>query len=215
MLFSDNIPSALQEHPSASAFMTVLDTLQSFKTEIIARALRVNNAAILTDKKWLLKKLDELGVSDLPFEYPLQIIQQYLLNADTVFRTIGSKKGVELYCSLLSFGKVTIDDSGFYSKIRALILDSTVYGFITDNNKNDFLYLCDDNDLFKESPMLSITIESKYFNGEYPNEATVIKKYLESTISTQLGFSPNKKVSFTYKSRGDFYYHELLNNYFI
>ena len=197
------------------AFMDVLDALQNFKIELIAESLRVNNAAILMDRKWLLKKLSEFGITDFPIGYPLQIIRQYLLNADTVLRTRGSKIGVELYCSLLSFGEVTVDDSEFYVDSNLLFLDSRTQGYLTDSNSKDYFYICESDDIINRQSTLNITIKSKYFDGSYPTEAALIKSYIESTIGKQLGFSPNKKVNFTYQSRQDFYFHKLLNSYFV
>lgn len=215
MLFSTSIPDKLQEYPNVSAFMNVLDTLQNFKTEIIAESFRVDNFAVLMDKKWLLKKLEEFGVTDMPLGYPIQIIRQYLLNADTVFRTRGSKIGVELYCSLLSFGEVTIDDSDFYRDTELLLLDSFVQGYITEDNSHNNFYICEDNSIIEPPISLEITIRSKYFNGQYPNEASIIKLYIENTIGNQLGFSPNKTIVFDYQPREEFYFHNLLNPYFI
>lgn len=215
MLFSTNIPDRLQEHPNVVSFMNVLDALQNFKTEVIAESLRVDNSAVLMDKKWLLKKLEEFGVTDLPIGYPIQIMRQYLLNVDTVCRTRGSKIGIELYCSLLSFGEVTVDDSNFYAEDDLLLLDSTSSGYITEDNSYDKFYLCEDNSVLNKKVTLGITIKSKYFNGQYPTEASIIKAYLESTIGKQLGFSPNKQVNFSYGSRSDFYFHKLLNSYFV
>lgn len=214
MLFSTSIPDKLQEHPNVSAFMSVLDALQDFKTEIIAGSFRVDNFAILMDKKWLLKKLGDYGVTNIPLDYPIQIIRQYLLNADTVCRTRGSKIGLELYCSLLSFGEVTIDDSRFYFTPDVLLLDSLVQGFITEDSKGPIFYLSSDNNVNKDMP-IKITIKSKYFNGKYPNEALLIKSYIKSSISDQMGFSPNKRITFTFQSRNEFYFHKLLNPYFV
>lgn len=214
MLFSTSLPDKLQEHPNASAFMSVLDALQDFKTEIIAESFRVDNSAVLMDKKWLLKKLEEFGV-DIPLNYPIQIIRQYLLNVDTICRTRGSKIGIEFYCSLLSFGEVTVDDSNFYKDTELLLLDSPMQGYITEDNSYDNFFICEDNSLLEPLVTLVITIKSRYFNGQYPDEAKIIKAYLESTIGSQLGFSPNRKVTFEYQSGSDFYFHKLLNPYFV
>lgn len=215
MLFSTSIPEKLQEHPNVSAFMSVLDALQEFKTEILAESFRVDNAAVLMDKKWLLKKLEEFGVTGMPLGYPIQIIRQYLLNVDTVCRTRGSKIGIELYCSLLSFGEATVDDSDFYKESILLLLDSSTQGFITEDSAKNKYYLCENDDTINQTVTLTITIKSRYFNGQYPDEAKVIKAYLESTIGNQLGFSPDKKVTFKYQSRSEFYFHKLLNPYFV
>lgn len=215
MLFSTCIPDKLQEYPNVSAFTSVLDALQGFKTEIIAESLRVDNSAVLMDKKWLLKKLEEFGVTNIPLNYPIQIIRQYLLNVDTVCRTRGSKKGIEFYCSLLSFGEVTVDDNNFYKESILLLLDSTSQGFITEDNSKNKYYLCDNSDNINQMVTLTITIKSRYFNGEYPEDAKMIKEYLENTIGGQLGFSPDREVIFDYQSREEFYFHNLLNPYFI
>lgn len=215
MLFSTCLPDKLQEHPNTLAFMSVLDALQYFKTEIISESFYIDNAAVLMDRKWLLRKLEEFGVNNIPLDYPIQIIRQYLLNVNTICCTRGSKIGVELYCSLLSFGEVIIDDSNFCKPDLLLQLDSSVQGFITDSNSRSNFYLCEDTDIINQEVTLNITIKSKYFNGEYPKEEAIIRAYLESTINNQLGFSPNKKVIFKYQPKSEFYFHKLLNPYFI
>lgn len=215
MYFKDSLPDSLQEYPNASGFTSVLDGLQDYKQEIIAESLRVNNAGVLMDSKWLLKKLDEYGVTDLPVEYPIPLLRQLLLNIDTVCRTRGSKIGIELYCSILSFGEVIVDDSNFYTEPKVLLLDSLIQGFITADNSKLPFYLVDDSSIINPKVTLKITIKSRYFNGNYPTEATLIKNYIESTISNQLGFSPNKEVKIIYQSRSAFYFHNLLNPYFV
>lgn len=214
MSFSSSIPDKVQENPNVSAFVSILDALQNFKTEIIADSLRVDNAAVLMDRKWLLKKLSEFGISDIPLGYPIQIIRQYLLNVDTVCRTRGSKIGTELYCSLLSFGEVSVDDSSFYVDPEILLLDSLSTGYITDDNSELFFYLTDDTDNIRSKSSLKITVKSKYFNGNYPAEESLIKGYLQSTIRRNIGFS-GSDVIFDWEGRSDFYFHELLNPYFI
>lgn len=214
MLFSECIPDKIQKNPNVSAFVSVLDALQDFKSEIIAESFRIDNAAILMDRKWLLKKLEEFGVTDIPISYPIQIIRQYLLNVDTICRTRGSKKGIEFYCSLLSLGEVIVDDSQFYSEPKSLLLDSFITGYITDDNSNLFYYLVDNTDIFEEQTTLTITVKSRYFNGDYPDEASLIKNYLQNTIRRNIGFS-NADVVFEWQPRSDFYFHELLNTYFV
>lgn len=214
MLFSDSIPSKLQEQPNVNAFLKVLDGLQGFKNEVLAESFRVNNYAVLMNRNWLLKKLSDYGVDNLPEGFPIQIIRQCLLNIDTICGTRGSKIGLELYCSVLSFGEVTIDDSKFYADTNVLLLDSTAQGCITEDNSKQFFHIVEDNSVLNPETELKITIKSKYFNGKFPTEADVIKKYLECTIKNQIGFS-NSKVTFDYQSRSEFYFHKLLNSYFV
>lgn len=214
MSFSTSIPDKLIEHPNVSAFTDVLDELQNFKTKVIAESFRVDNASVLMDKKWIIKKLEEYGINGLPLDYPIQILRQYLLNVDTVCRTRGSKIGIELYCSLLSFGEVTVDDKNFYAASRVLLLDSIKNGYITDDNKLDKFYLTDDTSILNAATTLKIDISSKYFNGDYPNEALLIQNFLKSSIKSNLGFSKTN-VIFKFSSRRDFYFHKLLNQYFV
>lgn len=214
MLFSTSIPDKLREHPNVSAFMNVLDALQNFKTEVIADSLRVDNAAVLMDRKWLIKKLEEYGVTDLPLTYPIQILRQYLLNVDTVCRTRGSKIGIELYCSLLSLGEVTVDDSKFYMDSDVLFLDSCDSGYIIENNDATTFYITDSNVTFKKESVLKVTIKSKFFDGKHPTEAKLIQNFIKSSIKRNLGFS-KVNVTFTFTSRDEFYFHKLLNQYFI
>lgn len=194
--------------------MDVLDALQNFKTEVIANSLRVDNFAVLMDRKWLIKKLEEYGVTDLPLTYPIQILKQYLLNVDTVCRTRGSKIGIELYCSLLSLGEVTVDDRVFYSDSNVLLLDSVTNGYITEDNKANKFYLTGDSSVLDVMTTLRITIKSRYFNGDYPMEASLIQNFLKTSIKRNLGFS-KANVIFTFASRKDFYFHKLLNRYFV
>lgn len=194
--------------------MDVLDALQNFKTEVIADSLRVDNAAVLMDRKWLIKKLEEYGVTDLPLAYPIQILRQYLLNVDTVCRTRGSKIGIELYCSLLSLGEVTVDDSKFYMDSDVLFLDSSDSGYIIENNDATTYYLTDSNVTFKKESVLKIVIKSKFFDGKHPTEAQLIQNFLKSSIKRNLGFS-KVNVTFTFTSRDEFYFHKLLNRYFV
>lgn len=214
MLFSESIPDKLQEYPNVTSFMAVLDGMQDFKNEVIAESFRVNNSAILMDKKWLLKKLEEFGITNIPLDYPIQILRQYLLNVDTICGTRGSKIGIELYCSVLSLGEVTIDDSQFYSEPQIILLDSIEQGYILENSSDKVLYLTDNNDLINPEVPISITIKSRFFNGSYESEAALIKSYLQNNIITQLGFS-NSRVNFTFQSADEFYFHRLLNPYFV
>ena len=215
MLFSDSLPELLKEHSTATQFLSIFDSLQMSKQEILAQFVRVDNFGILMDEKWLRKKLEEYGVASLPIGYPIQVIRQYLLNADTVCGTRGSKIGLELYCSLMSLGEVTIDDSKFYHDPEFVILDSMVQGYITGDNVGNQLHLVDNSDILNPEVSLGITIKSKFFNGKYPEEAALIKKHIEDSIRDNIGFSPKVKITFKYQSRADFYFHKLLNPYFV
>lgn len=214
MLFSSSVPEAIKDYPNVPQFLSVLDGLQVFKSSAIFQAIRLGNSSINMNSKWLIKKLNDIGVKDIPDNYPIAILIQYLLNADTVFLTRGSKIGIELYCSLLSLGTVTIDDSNFYTESELFSLDSISQGTIVDDNTQKVFYLCEDSSLIEQTSELSINIASKYFDGSFPEESDLIKSYISSTIGLYLGFSPNRIINYTYESAESFYYHNLLNPYF-
>lgn len=208
MLFNTCIPEKVQEHPNVAAFTEVLDTLQSYKSEIIGNSFRVNNPAVLTDRKWLLKKLDEIGVSNFPENYPLEPMQLFLLNADTIFRTRGSKIGLELYCSVLTLGEVTIQDEDFYKDSPIIQLDSLLQGYITEDNSTKKVYLVSDNLEINPKTSLRISISTPFYSNN------VVRKYISSTLRSQIGFG-NVTSTITFNTSGSRIYHKLLNPYFV
>ena len=188
MLFSNSVPEVVLESPNTAAFIKVLDKLQEYKSLLIADALRSNNYAALNDKKWLLKHLSDFGVNDVSTEFPLAVIQQLLLNVETLFRTRGSKVGLELFCNIFSLGEVEIDDSKVYVDPVNIILDSTVQGYIVGSKKDKFFYLVENNDLLNPKTSIKVIIRSKYFDGNHQKEAEVIKKYIKDNMRYWLGF---------------------------
>ena len=214
MLFSDSVPEVILESPNTLAFLTVLDRLQEFKSLLMSDAIRGNNYAILNDKKWIVKHLSDFGVTDLSMDLPLAVMQQILLNVETLFHTRGSKIGLELFCSIMSLGEVEIDDSNVYADPINVILDSLIQGYLRDNKEDKPLYLADDNETLVPKTSIKVSVKSKYFNGQFPVEAEVIKKYIKDNLKYWLGFS-NVKQEITFDSADNFYYHKLLNRYFV
>lgn len=214
MSFSEYVPEQVLESGEARNFLNVMDLVQELKTEIISEGLRVNNNAVNLNKKWIVKRLIDCGLNSVPVEFPLPVLLQVLLNIDTLFRTRGSKIGVEFFCSVFSLGSVTVDDSKFYADPITLLLDSKAQGFIVDDSTDPKLCLVDDSSKINPAVSLGISIQSRYFNGNYPTEASLIKSFISTNIGQFLGFSPNKTISFTYATRDSFYYHPLLNTYF-
>ena len=215
MLFKDTIPTRLSEHLNVTKFIEVLDGIQKFKQEKISESLRCNNFALLMDKKWLLKKLDDYGFS-LPAEYPIEIMQQVLLNLSLLYRTRGTHYGVQLYCEVLSLGRVrTINDSSFYVEPNLFLLDSKCQSYLMGDSEENPLYLLSDSDSLNKESFMRIIIESKYFDGNFPNEAAVIQDYINKNIKSQIGFMPKGSVVVNFAPYDSFYYSRKLNNYFI
>lgn len=211
MMFSDCIPERVKERVN-SRFFDVLDNLLAFKEAEVMRTLRVHNPALLNDNKWILKKLADYGLTGIPQELPTAILQQVLLNVGTLIRTRGSKIGVELFCSVFSLGEVHLDDSDYYTESGMLIPNSRVQGFITSDSEGPFFYIVDDTENLVSVDPLLINVSSVYFSTEY---SEVVKRFLEETINSWLGFNPGKNVIFTFTDRDAPYYHKLLNSYFV
>lgn len=212
MLFSDNIPDILEASPYTMAFIKIFDELQKSKTQIISDSIRLDNYGVLTDRKWLIKKLNDLGVSGVPFDYPLPILIQLLLNVGTLNSYKGSLKGLELYCSLLSLGEATIDASKYSHKSRIILLDSLTRGYLTEDNSGILRCLCGSTESIDPVSTLDINIRSKFFTGGSKDEALILG-YLKDTVELWLPFG-KKQVNIHSDYRPEFYYHELLNPYF-
>lgn len=208
MKFSSCIPEKLISENTVK-FMKVLDGVQDEKQYIIAEALRGNNPLLLNDPKWLILRLADYGLTNIPYELPIVILQQVLLNAGTLLRLRGSKIGLEFFCSLFSLGEVTYDDSDFYSIGTVLWPDSLTEGYITADNVNAYFHILDDNDQLVNTEPLYITVSTPYSDND------LIKSFLQETISDWLGFNPGKDVIFTFSSRDSEYFHPLLNQYFV
>lgn len=214
MLFSQSIPDKVLENSAASKFVSVLDSLQEYKQGIIADAIRSFNPILSTNEKWLRKYLTDYGFSDIPKGFPIRVMQQMLLNADTIMRLRGSQLGLEFFLSVCSLGEATIDASGLNQSLDFIFPDSLSYGYLTNNNVDSPLYLCNTNTLMANSALL-VTLESKYFDDTHNIEADSIIKYLQKATPNYVGFSNGLTVRWTFKVRSDFYYHELLNHQYV
>lgn len=213
MLFSDNIPEKLKEHLTVSSFINVLDGLQNYKREIIGSSLRVSNPAVLMDRTWLLKRLTDFGIDKFPEDYPIEIIQLLILNVDTLFRLRGSVSGFKLYCSLMSLGEVSLDNF-IQTDPQYIELDTIDRGYAIENSETSFLYLADNSEDLMERVSFTLNISSRFFTDEYKESGDLIKKYLRSSVQSQLGFS-RYTIDFNFMESDHFYYHPLLNPYFV
>lgn len=214
MLFSDLLPDRLDADFSRK-FVSLFDQLHQFKRVELASALRVTNDALCTDKKWLLKKLEEVGFQDFPYAIPVCIMQQVLLNTDTLFRLRGSKDGLELLCSVFSLGEVTVDDSSFWGEATALFVSALSQSFISTDSLGRHLAPVWDTEDFLPQVELTITINSLYFDGTYPTEAAAIQEYLSKIVPDYLATSPGKTITYLFAATDHKSYHRLLNPFFV
>lgn len=133
MQFSKSIPDKVFENSTSAHFIDVLDSLQEYKQGIITDCIRTFNPILCNNKKWLRKYLMDLGFGNLPSELPVAVLQQMLLNADTIMSLRGSYIGLELFVSVVSLGEVHIDASNFMCSMKVIFPDSLAYGYITDS----------------------------------------------------------------------------------
>lgn len=214
MLFSKSIPDKVLENSEASKFVSVLDSLQEVKQGIISDAVRSLNPILCTNEKWLRKYLIDYGFSSIPKGFPIRVMQQMLLNADTIMRLRGSKLGLEFFLSVCSLGIATIDSSELHQPLVFLFPNSINYGYITDNNVDNPLYLCDSNILAADSS-LRVTLESKYFGTQDSIEKEAIIEYLKNATPNYVGFANHLTIDWVFQERSEFYYHNLLNPQYV
>ena len=213
MSFSKYIPDRVLEFSDPNKFTEVLDELYKFKQDKMFTALRHTNPILLTDKKWLIKKLSDYGVDFIPMEFPLEIIQQFLLNADVILGTRGSAKGFELFLSVMTLGEVKVNCTNFYAEPNILILDSRVQGNITGDSSLGIFYLVDDDSQINGKVTLTVTISSPYFSDK--TTKTLIMDTIRRVHPMFLGFSPNREVTFNTSTASKPYFHSLLNKFFV
>ena len=187
MQFSKFIPVSVKEQELSHKLISVFDGLQAYKEEIIYGSLRTTNFALIDNEKWLLKKLADYGFSGLPYEMPLLVLQQLLLNAVKLNKLRGSYDGVRLFVSIITMGEVTIDTDGWLKDSAQIIPDSTTQGYVTEDNVNPYFYVVDDTDILSQSNTLTIHVKTPYFGTDY-----VIAEY-DDVVSTydeiKAGFS--------------------------
>ena len=211
MLLSQSVPEDALENLETKSFLDVLDNLHLYKQEKIAEYVRSTNYALPTDKRVLTRNLQDYGVK-IPYELPVPILQQFLLNVDTIMAYKGSLLGLELLCNVLTFGEVTIDaDVTHFCEL--LYLDTPESFIGADTELQDY-YLCTDSDEIAPLNTIDISINTPYAREGYEQELAVIQSALSTAIVDFLGFF-NVQVAFTWDERNAPYFHEQLNSYFV
>ena len=214
MSFRKNMPENVLVNHTTAAFVDVLDALQGYKSTIVAEAIRGNNYAAITDKKWLLNHLSDYGLYGFPIDMPLAVMQQVLLNVQNLVSIRGSKIGVEMFCSVMSLGEVFMDDSKLYGEPAHILLDSLVQGYVLEDSDGPKLYILEDNDILDPKTKFSIRIESMFFNEPDSIECRTIQKYIRENLVDWIAFS-NSTIDIDFAPRTGAYYHKLLNRYFV
>lgn len=214
MRFKDRIPEAALQGGSSERFVDLLDALNDYKFSEISKSVKLHNPVLFLDRKWMAMQLGDYGVY-VPETLPVQVLQQYLLNVDTITGLRGSKAGIALWLSVISLGEAIVDDSNFYGFPTFLLLDSNVQGSLPSDSEDVGYFLVSDSSHLTPPTSLTLEVRSRYFNGSYPEESKVIRDYIQSNIKSQIGFSEGTVINLTFATRAEFYYHPLLNNYYV
>lgn len=214
MLFKDHIPEKVLTNPNVQQFVEVLQGVHTYKQEVLFTGLKAFNPLVCTNKRRLVQLLAEYGFENFPVDAPLFVLQQTLLNADTILGLRGSKLGLEFLCSVLTRGSVVVNEADFFTEYACLLLNSRNNGTLVGDTGNLALGLVDNSGDISFPAELSIIVTTKYTNGTYA-EWPIVRDYLKSIVPDYLGFSPQKIITWTFNSTTTFYNHSLLNTYFV
>lgn len=221
--FKDRIPEAVLAFPTTERFVDILDRVHQDKTIYIADGVRVHNPLLLRDHKWLVKQMKELGFSYIPSTLPIAVMEQILLNSDTLFGLLGSTAGIEMFLSVSSLGLPTFDADSLVRRPRYIILSDKYYGFLPAGNEegqayDDILTLVSGEDDIEGLVNFEANIKSRFFDEtEYPLqvEATAIRDFINNNIREFLPMViAEDTVTITFESDTEYHYHRLLNSKF-
>jgi hypothetical protein len=192
MKFRDQIPEDLFENPYLEKFITLLDELNNYKQSIINKSLRFYRSPLNTNTYFLKRRLeDDYGFPTIPIDFPKDVMDALLLNAEDINAMRGSIQGLRTWLWCLTFGNIVIDDSLFYPVTEFISLSDQQKGFVSKTDplypntpQDPDLFLFDDLNQFGTS-ILNITIDTMYHN--HPSIPTYInthiKKYLTFVTS--------------------------------
>ncbi len=184
MKFRNRIPeNILLENPNADKFVTVLDKLNEFKELEVLKHSRFYRSVLLTDYKFLKKRIENYGYPPIPGDFPISVLYNMILNADAVMSLKGTKLGLEYWLWVMTEGEVTVDDSAFYPQGEHIILSDLVDGYVShfDPLETPDLFLFSDISDFG-TQVLTIDIETPH------SAITSLENYINDNIKDFISF---------------------------
>lgn len=203
MNYTSQTPDEIKVNPNAEKFLKVLDGMEEYKQIEVDKAHRFYRSPVNFNHLFLRKRLNfDYGFPTIPADFPKDVLDALLLNANDINALRGSKIGLHLWLWCLTFGNITINDTGFYPLPQYLLLDTLDLSYLDQFDPNvatnppaiPDLFMFEDVSQFGQTTM-TITIQTKYeLHPSIPTYITThLKKYLTfvtSNASIAIAFGP-------------------------
>jgi hypothetical protein len=181
--FLSSVPDEVLDNPNSRDFLGLLDALNTYKRSLIDRGNRFYNPVLLTDTKFLVRYVNELGFPEVPISFPKIILDNLYLGGEDIMALMGSRRGLEWLLRALTCGAVTIDDSRFYPVENYIVLSDVVAGFMPASTDvpDDVFYLFNGVSNFTGGSMV-IHIATPFYNFQ------PLLDYINTNIKRFVGF---------------------------
>lgn len=183
MQFRNSIPEEIFTNPFADKIVSVLDLLKTFKEEELFEAAKFYHPILSADLRALRVLIEDLGYPPVPDDFPKEILDNMILNAQHVNALKGSKLGLKYWLWVLTVGDVTIDDSAFYPVSNYIRPSDDYYGYVSNVSPlgTPDLYLFDGAANFG-SQTLDVSIDTPY------HTLTSLEAYINEHIEKYISF---------------------------
>ena len=136
MLYSDVTPKDFNVNPNWQKLILVLDNLQLYKNLEIHKAMRFYRPVLSTQLNMLQNKVADLSYPQPPADFPKEILDAMILNAENVMALKASTLGLPYWLWVMTLGDVNVDSSNFYPQADYIIPSDPTYGYLSYNRSN-------------------------------------------------------------------------------
>jgi hypothetical protein len=182
--FRNTVPDELRTLENIEGYFTVLDGLHDDKQQEMRRALRVFCPPLLTNLAYLRLRAEDVGWPQVPIDFPKEILDAMVLNAEGVFSLAGTYKGLDYWIRVLTQGAPAFSGV-FLPTERYIVPDDVNRGFLSDDTWNGTFWLrlfsgADDD---VTAGTLHVQVATPYW------ELDSLEVYLNDTFRQMLGFT--------------------------
>lgn len=216
-MYRNKLPEEVLKISNVDKLIRVLDELQAHKTYIINSALRINNLKTTTNKNWVLKQLEEIGIVECSSDIRLVHLIQLLANWDSISAHVGCEMGIRLLVQALTFGNVSIALSNtFHNYPDVVLLNDPFVGFLVNSTDSLQLGLTDSTEDLFVNETLHLSVDSYLWYGSNATtaERTSTDNLLKELIKRIVPFTTNLTLTISYNGTTD-RFNNYLNTYFI